>query len=569
MTGRFRDRLLLWLALLLGSVLSLNLLLVRQASFDNARRSIDADLRAAARIFERVFRLRLDKLALGARLMSDDWAFRRLYGETEDFADPLRRRTLVSGLENYRQRTRDAAFLQLVSLDGELLADTGRPEMQGLPPFAQPGLLAAAEQSDDLTAVWFAPGKSGGLELLVVVPLLLPEPSGWIVTGFEVDERFAHDFRELTGVDVSFLRDLPQGASLVASSLPRDLRAMAAGSLAGRDAASPAVFESVLGADTWIGTLRPLPGDGQGRILLQRSLSAELAPFRGLQTSLIALTAGAMVASVLAAALMARRISRPVQDLSEGAKRIGAGVYDEPVAVRSRDELGRLAVAFNEMAAGLQERDRVRDLLGRHVSPAVASELMRRPGALGGEEREVTVLFTDIRSFTALSEARSPTDLLDLLNAYFTELSTTVERHGGIVDKYIGDAVMAVFGAPVDCGNHALRAAECARALRAAVRSFNDRCEKAGLPRLETGMGLATGRVVAGVMGSQSRHNYTFIGDTVNLAARLQEETKALGVDCVVAASTAEKAARPGWFVPLAAVGIRGKSAPVAVCALR
>lgn len=569
MTGRFRDRLLLWLALLLGSVLSLNLLLVRQASFDNARRSIDADLRAAARIFERVFRLRLDKLALGARLMSDDWAFRRLYGETEDFADPLRRRTLVSGLENYRQRTRDAAFLQLVSLDGELLADTGRPEMQGLPPFAQPGLLAAAEQSDDLTAVWFAPGKSGGLELLVVVPLLLPEPSGWIVTGFEVDERFAHDFRELTGVDVSFLRDLPQGASLVASSLPRDLRAMIAGSLAGRDAASPAVFESVLGADTWIGTLRPLPGDGQGRILLQRSLSAELAPFRGLQTSLIALTAGAMVASVLAAALMARRISRPVQDLSEGAKRIGAGVYDEPVAVRSRDELGRLAVAFNEMAAGLQERDRVRDLLGRHVSPAVASELMRRPGALGGEEREVTVLFTDIRSFTALSEARSPTDLLDLLNAYFTELSTTVERHGGIVDKYIGDAVMAVFGAPVDCGNHALRAVECARALRAAVRSFNDRCEKAGLPRLETGMGLATGRVVAGVMGSQSRHNYTFIGDTVNLAARLQEETKALGVDCVVAASTAEKAARPGWFVPLAAVGIRGKSAPVAVCALR
>jgi sensor domain CHASE-containing protein len=204
MLTRFRDRLLLYLLLLLAVVLGFNFFLVRRANLENARRTIDEDLRAAAQVFERVFQMRMDKLRLGASLMSEDWAFRRLYGETEDFGDPVKRRTLVSGLENYRARMRDAAFLPLVSLDDELLADT-QTGLSTPVSFAFPGLIRAAEQTDDYTAMRFEVLPDGAIALLVAVPLLLPDPSGWIVAGFLADDRLARDFRNMTGVEVSFV----------------------------------------------------------------------------------------------------------------------------------------------------------------------------------------------------------------------------------------------------------------------------------------------------------------------------------------------------------------------------
>jgi adenylate cyclase len=301
---------------------------------------------------------------------------------------------------------------------------------------------------------------------------------------------------------------------------------------------------------------------------LQRCLSQEMAPFRRLEVMLTVLTLAALLISALIAAWLARGISRPVQDLSDGAGRVGAGVYDKPVPVRSRDELGQLAASFNTMTQGLVERDKVRDLLGRNVSREVASELLRRPAALGGEEREATVLFTDIRGFTALSETAQPSALLGVLNSYFTELSRVIENHGGVVDKYIGDAVMAVFGAPVADPDHALHAAECARAIGRVMRTYNEDRTQNNLPRLDTGVGVATGTVVAGLMGSASRHNYTVIGDTVNLAARLQDETKRFGVSPVIAASTVQACGRPDWFSPLGEVIVRGKKEAVSVFTL-
>lgn len=565
MLTRFRDRLLLYLLLLLAAVLGLNFLLVRRANLENARRTIDEDLRAAAQVFDNVFQMRMDKLRLGARLMSDDWAFRRLYGGTEDFADPVQRRTLVSGLENYRARMRDAAFLQLVSPEGELQVGTAAPKVAGASAF--PGLIDAAEQAEDYTAMRFEVLEDGGIALLVAVPLLLPEPSGWIVAGFLADDRLARDFREMTGVQVSFVAGGGDGPVIAASSLDPAVRVGVAGSLA--DARGEGgLFDMEAGGDTWIGTWTELPGGGAVRGLLQRSLSRALAPIRRLERTLQGLTVLALGLSALLAVWLARGISRPVGDLTEGARRIGEGRYDEPVAVRSRDEMGRLASAFNGMARGLAERDQVRDLLGKNVSPEVAAELLRRPAALGGEEKIVTILFTDVRGFTGLSEGAPPVELLDTLNEYFTELTRVIEAHGGIVDKYIGDAVMAVFGAPVETADHARRAVECARDLRRVLGAYNASRTASGLPRLDTGMGLATGRVVAGNMGSAARHNYTVIGDTVNLAARLQDETKTFKVDSVIAGSTAVASGHPEWLRPLGAVTVRGKTEAVEVCTL-
>ena len=561
---RFRDRLLFCMVLLLAAVLGLNFLFVRQANVANARRAIDEDLQSAAQVFERVLRLRLEKLALGARLMSDDWAFRQLYGETENFTDPVQRRTLVSGLENYRQRMRDSGFLQLVSLEGELQADTARPVLEGLPTYEFPGLLAEAEESADLRATRFEVSPTGALVLLVAVPLLLPEPSGWIVAGFPVDDAFAADFRDLTGVEVSFLRRAKDGPLLVASSLPARARGAIAANPLTSEVKEGGLFDSNLDGDTWVGMEQKLPGN-VAVALLQRCLSREMAPFRRLETTLAVLTLAAMFASTSVAAWLSRGISRPVQDLSAGARRVGEGVYDKPVPVRSGDELGQLAGAFNEMTRGLAERHKVRDLLGRNVSPEIAAELLRRPASLGGEEREVTVLFTDIRGFTALGESAPPSALLELLNSYFTELTRVVEDHGGVVDKYIGDAVMAVFGAPVAYPDHALRAVECARAMGRVMGIFNERRAREHLPRLDTGVGIATGKVVAGLMGSASRNNYTVIGDTVNLAARLQDETKRVRASPVISGATVIACEHGDWFLALGNVQVRGKTEPVPV----
>jgi adenylate cyclase len=194
---------------------------------------------------------------------------------------------------------------------------------------------------------------------------------------------------------------------------------------------------------------------------------------------------------------------------------------------------------------------------------------MRRPASLGGEEREVTVLFTDIRGFTSLSESSTPTAILEFLNSYFAEVTHVIEAHSGIVDKYIGDAVMAVFGAPVASARHAAQAVECAFALRRALAVFNEKLVESGRKPVGTGMGIATGLVVAGVMGSESRHNYTFLGDTVNLAARLQDETKKFGVDAVVAGSTVEASGLGDFFEPLGSLTVRGKTAAVDVFSLR
>ena len=128
---------------------------------------------------------------------------------------------------------------------------------------------------------------------------------------------------------------------------------------------------------------------------------------------------------------------------------------------------------MNAMSAGLAERDRVRDLLDKNVSPEVAAQLLRDGAALGGEEREVTVLFADLRGFTTLSERLSPPELLTLLNRYLDRMSGAIEAHGGVIDKFIGDAIMALFGAPVAQGDAAIRAINAARAMEAALVELN------------------------------------------------------------------------------------------------
>ena len=190
----------------------------------------------------------------------------------------------------------------------------------------------------------------------------------------------------------------------------------------------------------------------------------------------------ALVISILGVGLIARSVTRPLQHLTAALRRVSEGDYHGPVEIGQKDEIGELAAAFNRMVEGLAERDRVRDLLGKVMSPQIACELLGGDVELGGEERTVTVLFADVRDFTTLSEKLAARELLALLNEYLTEMSDVIEANDGVVDKYIGDAIMALSGAPLGRPNDAARAIRAALGMDKALDALNLRLASRGQP---------------------------------------------------------------------------------------
>ena len=201
-----------------------------------------------------------------------------------------------------------------------------------------------------------------------------------------------------------------------------------------------------------------------------------------------------------------------------------------------------------------EEREKmyVRGLLGRYVSPSVADFILRHPDrcALGGEEVTATVLFADIRGFTALTEQFPPRVTLGLLNDYFQAMSQVVFTHDGMVDKFIGDAIMAIFGAPVPTDDHAARALSAAAQMLERLDELQVRWRGEGLPEIRIGIGIATGTMIVGNMGSEARADFSVVGDAVNLASRLQEINKELGTTILISGATraaCEGAALVSW----------------------
>ena len=230
----------------------------------------------------------------------------------------------------------------------------------------------------------------------------------------------------------------------------------------------------------------------------------------------------------------ASRMGGAVRAIADAAEQVKTGKYVNVPVTPTGDEVEMLATTFNAMVQGLKERDQLRDTFGRYVTRQVADHLLKGNQTLGGELVPVTVLFSDIRSFTSISERMEPRALLDFLNEYFTGMVESVMHHHGVVDKFIGDAIMAVFGAPVPDPEDPLRAVRAALEMRARLKKINEAFKERDLPEIRTGIGLHSGQVVAGNMGHAERMEYTVIGDTVNLASRLESMTKELKCDVVL-----------------------------------
>lgn len=234
----------------------------------------------------------------------------------------------------------------------------------------------------------------------------------------------------------------------------------------------------------------------------------------------------AAAVALIGAVFVSGGISGPLIELSQMAQRVQGGDLTAEVDVRSRDEVGVLAGAFNTMTAGLRERERERDVFGRVVSPEVREKLLRGQLELGGETLWVTVLFSDIRGFSTISEKMEPQDLVAFLNEFLTEMTDAIRPWGGYINNFIGDAVVAIFGAPIEQPDKEWRAVAAALTMRERLAELNRRRETRGEPPINTGVGISTGEAVAGQIGSMERLMYTVIGDSVNVAARLETLTK-------------------------------------------
>ena len=288
---------------------------------------------------------------------------------------------------------------------------------------------------------------------------------------------------------------------------------------------------------------------------MRRLASAAIVGTRAYQRRVVtigvALLAIAALLGLTLAAAVTLGLVRPVRRLLHGTAAVEHGALDTVVPITSRDEIGSLTQSFNSMVGELRVKARIRDTFGKYVDPRIVAGLIDRPEVTNakGSRRQMTILFCDMKGFTAFSEGMTPGALVNVLNRYMTVMSEPVRHNNGIIDKYIGDGIMAFWGPPFT-GTEDHSGLACLAALDQLAGVVGFRAElpeltglRHGFPEVDIRIGIATGDVVVGNIGSEQTRNYTVIGDTVNLASRLEGANKTYGTRVLVSEETSRFAA--------------------------
>jgi class 3 adenylate cyclase/sugar lactone lactonase YvrE len=324
----------------------------------------------------------------------------------------------------------------------------------------------------------------------------------------------------------------------------------------------PGYFEYTDETGRYLAAVAPvLDAAGAVRTLLE--VSCDLDFLTRYRTAVLYNMLGVSLACIavfcLISILVALTVTRPVRELTRGAQAVEQGRYDHRLHSTHRHEVGRFIATFNEMMASLAEKEKIRSIMNKVVSKEVAHELLKNKVELGGAERRASILFTDIRGFTTIAEAMEPAELVTMLNEYFSRMSPLVDKEGGVIDKYIGDAIMAIFGAPLEFPDDAIRAVRAGTAMLKELEVFNTERTARQLPAIHIGVGINSGTVVAGNIGSEDRLNYTIIGDAVNLASRLEGLTKYYGVGMIISEEVAGQIGDEYLLRQLDIVRVKGK----------
>jgi class 3 adenylate cyclase len=303
-------------------------------------------------------------------------------------------------------------------------------------------------------------------------------------------------------------------------------------------------------------TINPKPW----ALLTQMSAAEALAPLHALARQIGLGIAGLAIVGLLTAWTISWSITRPVAGLVEFVRRVRGGDLTAEARVSGRDVHGQLSTALNDMVFGLRERDRVKEIFGRYVTTEVSEAILKGDVQLGGQRRRVTILFSDIRNFTTMSEHLTPEETVLFLNNYFSEMVEAVFEHRGMLDKFLGDGLMAVFGATEDDAPHAEQAVRTALRMNALVAKINGERAMRGVSPIAIGIGIHTDEVIVGNIGSRRRLEYTVIGDGVNTASRLESMNKELGTTILISDNTYQDVMKVFACRPLQQVHLKGRS---------
>jgi len=553
--SRLRTKIFLAFSALILVLLLLTLGFVQLVVSQQAQNTLKRALLTTGQVFQGLVAERAARLLTNTTLLAGDFALKRVLAT---YDGP----TLTSAALSYQQRI-GVDLLWMTDESGVLLADSLGRQKSGRFLTAFSPVRESLESGEAAAAI---AEVDGALFQLVAVPVLAPDVIGFLLLGQGIDDPLAQQLEQDTGSHISFLTQaqifasswspeerknlFPAGQPTAELVLQRPTQETFLLTLAG---------ERFLSLVVPVDSRLPLPLYA----LVQGSYDKALAPFSALRRRIAAIGTGALVVALFIGIGLAGGITSPVRTLVAGMQEVLKGNLGYRLGVNREDEIGFLARSFNEMVGGLEEREKIRDVMDKVVSPQVAHQLLQGGVTLGGEEREVSVLFADIRGFTSISETLSPPELLQLLNAYLGRMSRVIEGEQGVIDKYIGDEVMAIFGAPLSFEDHAVRAVAAGVGMLRELSRFN--AEESHASPLRIGIGIASGPVIAGNAGSPERLNYTVLGDTVNVASRLQGLTKEYGVPLILSGATYERVATAFPCRLLGKVAVRGRQQETAL----
>lgn len=297
----------------------------------------------------------------------------------------------------------------------------------------------------------------------------------------------------------------------------------------------------------------------------QAEKSKVLEPAANVKREAIRIAGQVIAVAFFVSFLFALSLTSPIEKLAELISVVSKGNFNvrARALVHSQDEVGDLAIAFDRMTDGLRERDKMKSLFSKFHGSSITEDLLKNNVGRRGTRRQVTVFFSDIRGFTSFSEKHQPEEVVDMLNEYFAVMVSIINKHNGVVDKFIGDAIMAVWGVPKGFPNDTEMAVRACLEMRKALVDLNDQRKSRGKPEIMIGMGLHQGQAISGTIGSDERMEYTVIGDTVNMTSRIEASTKAFGTDFLISESIAESMGEKirSEFAGLAEA--KGKSEPM------
>jgi adenylate cyclase len=561
--SRLRTKIFLAFSALLLAVLLLTLGFTQYVVSRDAQRTLNRELQTTRQVFEGLLKERATRLKSNSTLLASDFALKSIIATHFDPAT-YDAPTLASAALSYQERIgvdllliTDESGVVLASQPGSLTI--GR-SLAGFEPLTR--AIETQEAASTVSAL------DGSLLQLVAVPVLAPDAIGYLVLGQAIDDALAVHLKEATGAEVSFLTQ----NKLFASSWSGELRTR----FVPEGNTRATMLQMPRGQSA---TLLELAGERflvanvpiEARLwqplfaVMQASYDQAVAPLRLLQRRIIFIGTAAMLASLLVGIALAGGITSPLQRLIAGTREIRRGNLQHRTRVDRDDEIGFLTYSFNEMVEGLEERERIRDTFGRFVSNDVAEAVLGGQVPLAGSRREVTILFQDIRGFTGLSENLDPAKLLELLNRFFTEVVAAVESQGGVVKQFLGDGVMALFGAPQAYPDHAERAVRAALEIVKRVHALNQDLDSTGSSPLRIGVGIHTGTVVAGLIGPDNRVEYGVVGDAVNLASRIEAMTREVNATVLVSRAVATQLGESFQLGRTAVLPVRGRTQTVEV----